>query len=265
MDAHAATLRQRHLDASMDALRAGAPDQARQHLLAVLRTDPRHETAWLWLSAVQPTTDRALRCLEHLLTINPEHAQAKERRDVLRIQVLLEEAAITPARVQAPSTGRRRALLGEALVEAGVLTAWQLDQALRYQAYHARPTQREGLGKLLGEQCARPTPPKRLGEILMELGMIHSDHVALALMRQAERATGALTPTGVGRLGDFLVRQGLLTQDHLQHALTWQAQQHQAGTALRLGEVLIQCGYLNQEQVTQAVQQWYQEYELAWD
>ena len=232
----------------MDALRAGAPDQARQHLLAVLRTDPRHETAWLWLSAVQPTTDRALRCLEHLLTINPEHAQAKEGRDVLRIQVLLEEAAITPARVQAPSTGRRRALLGEALVEAGVLTTWQRDQALRYQAYHARST-----------------PPKRLGEILMELGMIHSDHVALALMRQAERATGALTPTGVGRLGDFLVRQGLLTQDHLQHALTWQAQQHQAGTALRLGEVLIQCGYLNQEQVTQAVQQWYQEYELAWD
>ncbi len=84
--------------------------------------------------------------------------------------------------------------------------------------------------------------------------MIQPDQLATALAMQVEQAMSHPSDTGFGRLGDYMVRHGLITEAQLQYALAWQAQQ-QAGPRMRLGEVLVQLGYLQQDQVPQAVLQ----------
>ncbi len=110
----------------------------------------------------------------------------------------------------AKTVQKRRSAVGQALVDEGVITPEQLQRALRVQS-------------LLEE-------PKRLGEVLIELGYA---------TRQA--VTEAITKHGVGiRLGDMLVEQGIITLEALDMALAIQR-----GRGVRLGEALIQLGAIN--------------------
>jgi hypothetical protein len=63
-----------------------------------------------------PSTDQALRCIEHLLTINPRHVRARELHEVLRVRLIVEEAAVLHTEAPPNSTMWRRYLLGQALV-----------------------------------------------------------------------------------------------------------------------------------------------------
>lgn len=79
--------------------------------------------------------------------------------------------------------------LGEALLKEGILTPEQLDRAIRVQRYLEQP--------------------KQLGAILMELGYATKQNISDALRKH-----------GAGmRLGDMLVEQGLITADALEQAL----------------------------------------------
>lgn len=234
------------LEAGMAAARAGAKDQARAYLLRVLQADPGNETAWLWLSGVMPTTEQALRCIDHLLALNPSHPRAKAAQELLRIRLLVEEAAIFTTPASPPSTPQRRHLLGEALVEAGVLNPGQLEQALKYQA-----------------DLARKKKPMRLGEILVRRKLVRPDQLEAALGAHIEGISTAAPGTAFGRIGDYLVRQGLITPAQLQRGVGRQEELGRRGQTVLLGEVLVQLGYLQRDQLTHALLQWHQEFELA--
>ncbi len=240
------------LEAGIAAARAGAKDQARACFLRVLQADPRNETAWLWLSGVMPTTEEALRCVEHLLAINPNHARAKEAQELLRVRLLVEEAAIFKDPTPPPARPPRRYLLGEVLVEAGVISPGQLEQVLQYQASLARKK------KLLRKQ-----KPLRLGEILVRYGLVRPEQLEAALGVQIESISSTAPATAVGHFGNYLVQQGLITPDQLQRGLGRQAELRQRGQEVPLGDILVQLGYLQRAQLTRALLQWQQDFELA--
>jgi len=259
------------LEAGIAAARAGNKEQARSHLTRVLAADPRNETAWLWLSGIMPTTEQALRCIERLLEINPHHQRAKEAQEVLRVRLLVEEAAVVKQNAL-PSTPKRRYLLGEALVEAGVITSEQLEHALQYQAdqAHRKKPKRSRPFSLLqrffpadSSNSSLEAKPMRLGEVLVHLGMVRPRELEAALAAQMESIASTVPDTGLGRIGDYLVKQGLITPAQLHQGLALQAELKQDGRTPQLGEVLVRMGYLRQEQLTRALLQWHEEFEIA--
>lgn len=227
-----------NLQAGMTAVRLGNKAQARTHLLRVLASDPRNETAWLWLSGVMPTTEQALRCIEHLLTINPRHARAAEARDVLRVQLLLQEA--TSGAQSMPSTSHRRYLLGEALVEANVITPHQLAEALRRQA-----------------ELTQHNKPMRLGELLVRLKVITHEQLLAALTAQLESTAPSPNGAQAARFGEFLVKQESITRAQLHQALAVQQELRRGGDASPLGEVLVKCGYLERLLLHHMLLEWH--------
>jgi len=232
------------LIAGISAAQAGDKEQSRTLLLRVLEANPHNELALLWLSSVMPTTEHALLCIEQLLGVNPEHAQALEAREVLRIRLMLEEAAVFQPVNQAPSTAQRRYLLGEALIEARIITQHQLDTALAEQA-----------------RLARKRKPQRLGEILIRLKLVRKEQLEAALAAQIETMGGTAQEAHPRRLGDFLARRGLITRAQLHQGLAEQTQERRRGKAPLLGDVLVRCGYLQRDQLNRALLEWQNEYD----
>lgn len=83
-------------------LRSGNKEWARECLTRILKTNPRHEEAWLWLSAVLETPAEKRYCLEKVLTINPDNAQA---RAGLRELAARESGYRPPKRTICPMCG----------------------------------------------------------------------------------------------------------------------------------------------------------------
>lgn len=67
------------LEQGIAAARAGDAAAARQRLLAAIGQKPEDEIPWLWLSWITPDPEEAAWYLRHVLTINPDHRQARER------------------------------------------------------------------------------------------------------------------------------------------------------------------------------------------
>jgi len=55
------------------AARSGQRDVARSILQNVVRTDPRNEIGWMWLSSVASDDSERLFCLKKLLEVNPQN------------------------------------------------------------------------------------------------------------------------------------------------------------------------------------------------
>lgn len=234
------------LQAGIIATRSGETSTARRYFLAVLKHEPRNETAWLWLAKVMQTLDLALRCIEHLLTINPHSTPAREARDVLQLRIMLDEAGITEPQT-ATTPQKRRYMLGEALVEAAVITQPQLNQALQYQA-----------------QQALLRTPQPLGAILVQLRYVRTEQIEAALAAQVESTLARPMSSGVGMLGEFLVREGAITVAQLHQALARQSMLRQVSRAMLLGDVLVEMGYIQRGDLNRAVLQWHDAYEMAW-
>lgn len=64
--------------AGQRAARAGDPVGARRHFLAAISLEPTNETAWVWLAATVAPIEDKVRCLEHVLRINPGNRNARE-------------------------------------------------------------------------------------------------------------------------------------------------------------------------------------------
>ncbi len=104
---------------------------------------------------------------------------------------------------QADQATPRRSFIGAALVKDGVITEAQLARAIRIQE--------------LLEQ------PRQLGDVLIELGFATKKAITEAVNRHGR---------GI-RLGDMLVEQGLITQDQLEASLTMQKERNiKLGAAL---------------------------------
>ncbi len=81
------------LQSGVAAAKAGRKDEARQFLDELIREDPAHETAWLWLSSVADGPEKALACAHRVLEINPKSERARE--EIKRLHA--ELAAAKPA------------------------------------------------------------------------------------------------------------------------------------------------------------------------
>ncbi len=87
---------------AITSLRSGNKEWARECLTRILKADPRHEEAWLWLSAVLETPAEKRYCLEKVLTINPDNEQA---RAGLRELAARESGYRPPKRTICPMCG----------------------------------------------------------------------------------------------------------------------------------------------------------------
>ena len=63
------------LQKAITAIRAGDKEAGRSLLAEIIKSDPKNEMAWLWMSGAVEYDDSRRQCLEHVLTINP-HNQA---------------------------------------------------------------------------------------------------------------------------------------------------------------------------------------------
>lgn len=61
----------------IDAARAGRGQEAREHLIAVLKQDPQNIPALLWLAFVSPSAQDTIRLLKRVLVLDPENERAE--------------------------------------------------------------------------------------------------------------------------------------------------------------------------------------------
>jgi hypothetical protein len=133
------------LQQGMAAARAGRTGEARQFFVQVLQQDPRNETAWLWLSGVVETREDRIRCLQQVLTINPENQLAAKGLQALGALEAPQAAAVPGgvplvpaqniAQAQRQATEIIRAI--EAQAESAPQVAWADPETL-----HAHPPRR---------------------------------------------------------------------------------------------------------------------------
>ena len=243
------------MDDVADALRSGIiaaqsgnRDEARAWFVHVVKHEPRNEAAWLWLSSVMPTTEQAIKCLDHLLTINPANQQAREAEEIMQVRMLLEEASFVQQQQSGQATGaspKASLRLGDLLISQNVLTPAQLDNALREQ-----------------QRLTRLGRPSRLGEVLLSSKLIRREQLAAALRAQIDGVKRTSEPNLVMSLGQYLVRQNHITGDQLARALASLAEQKRRGRDVKLGEVLVRSGYITQGQLERALLEQRREYEL---
>ena len=70
------------LQAGIAAARAGKTAQAADLLDQMVRDDPDNVLALVWLAAITPDVDEAVRLLERAVTLDPDNARAPSRVDV---------------------------------------------------------------------------------------------------------------------------------------------------------------------------------------
>jgi tetratricopeptide (TPR) repeat protein len=156
------------------ALKAKRNDEARKLLAEVIQLNPRHEDAWLALASVLTDMHHAIDCLKRVLVINPDNATAQE-------WLIFAQQEID-----------RQEVIKEMLAEPAVAAAMP-----------SEPSDEE------------PRPVPRLGEYLMRYKFISLDQLTAALAAQSSAAHTGLSK----RLGDILLEQGLLTEERLNFAL----------------------------------------------
>ena len=66
------------LEQAITAFQSGDKQTAQDLLVLFLKTNPEHETAWLWLAATTDNIARKRGCYELVLAINPNNEQAKQ-------------------------------------------------------------------------------------------------------------------------------------------------------------------------------------------
>ena len=72
--------------AGIEAYRAGKKSEARKLLEKAIELDDYNEQAWMWLSAVVETEEEKRTCLENVVVINPDNAEAKRGLKMLGVE-----------------------------------------------------------------------------------------------------------------------------------------------------------------------------------
>lgn len=133
--------------------RQGQDAEARRLLVQILERQPNNEQAWLWLGRILPDLAQRRYCLERVLKLNPENAQAHEALEVL-----------------------------------SVLEALRTDEKLEQPA--ERPVGAPD-GALSPETVGRAASVRRIGDYLVELGYVRREVVErIATRQQALRQQG---------------------------------------------------------------------------
>jgi hypothetical protein len=79
-----------NLQEAIQAIKSGDKAQGRSLLLQILKTNPQHENAWLWLAAAVEEPQQKRDCLQKVLAINPNNQTAKAGLKQLTKQIETE-------------------------------------------------------------------------------------------------------------------------------------------------------------------------------
>jgi hypothetical protein len=168
------------------ALDAGDRAAARRLLGTVVWADPLHEAGWLLLSTVAEDIATSVRCLQHVLALNPENAQARQwLARAERAQARLSEAVQPPAPPERAPAYEPLAPADEPVPRLG-----------RYLLDYQFVTDRQ-LAVALAVQQAAAGQRRRLGDILLEQGAVSPDRLNFAL-REQQRVRAGLSANQAG-------------------------------------------------------------------
>ncbi len=191
-----------------------------------------------------------------------DELQAIDGEVALIGKLLLKEALITEDELQAAlrtqetSTGDKRRLLGEILVEKGICRASELEQMLELQrmARYIYCTGTDSIESILVKvakvPAARMAEAKemqslsrlRFGEILVKLGVCTPDDLSTALEIQA--AWRQNSQDSADRLGEVLLKQGIIKEEKLEKSLLESLQEEKP-----LGRILVERNICTPEQI----------------
>ena len=79
------------------AARAGHEADARQYFRQILRTNPQHQLAWMWMGGVVETDAERAHCLRQLLLIDPTHGTARRGLAKLEARMAAEPTEFEPS------------------------------------------------------------------------------------------------------------------------------------------------------------------------
>lgn len=224
---------------AVQVLKQGNRDQARQMMRQILLDNPRYAPAWLWMSALVEDIKQRRECLERTLELDPDNISAKKGLEILNLQEFVASMPPSEEYPVSKPTVPQASKLGEYLVENGVITKEQLDQALNEQR------------RMMSEFQGIRVP---LGDTFIKLKMLTPTKLATALVEQQQKKIGP-SHKRPEYLGEYLVTKGIITQIQLKEVLQVQIQLRQKGQNMLFGELLLRAGYVTKEALENVLQQ----------
>jgi hypothetical protein len=220
--------------------------QMRQALLA----DPSHVQAWLWMSALVDEVDQQRECLERALALDPQCEPAirgleilgfRQTADMLAHNRVKEGSESGSQGQQEHRHARQARQIGDYLVERGLISIEELDEALEEQRHIWKST--SGSARV------------PLGDILVKQGLLTPEMLARVLLDQQEDKLHSSDPQSPQYIGEYLVSNGLITPPQLEAVLAEQIQQRQEGKSIRIGDLLVHGGYISAEALDDMLEQ----------
>lgn len=215
---------------------------AYQYMRRVLLDDPAYVPGWLWMSTLVDDIGQQRECLQRALSIDPACEPAIRGLEMLKLQ---ERVNAIPrikevGREESSSTETQRQArkLGEYLIERGLITHKQLEEALEEQ-------------RMFWKKFQGVREP--LGNILIKSGMLTPQALATALVTQQQDKLHGGSKPSPEYLGEYLVAKGVITSQQLQTVLTEQLRLQQRGKSMLIGELLIHGGHVTRELLEQVL------------
>ncbi|GAB4112683.1 MAG: hypothetical protein Fur005_22490 [Roseiflexaceae bacterium] len=213
---------------ALQAFHHGDRDMAFRLLRQVILDDSRYAPAWYWLSRLVEDENRKRECLEYAIAIDSEYREAQEALESIKLH-----RVVSGFRAPVFQEYRREPLrLGQALIQRGLLSPIQLQEALREQH------QEHNRGKKV-----------MLGMILLRRKMVAPLALASVLVDQQ------LQRTEPDRLGDYLLANQMISRESLELAIAEHALTCVYEKPIRFGELLVQSGYISQEDLDHALEE----------
>lgn len=209
---------------------------AYQYMRRVLIGDPAYIPGWLWMSTLVDDIDHQRECLLRALALDPGCEPALRGLEMLKLQERVhaiprvrEVGKGAPSKTETQHQARK---LGEYLIEQGLITRKQLDEALEEQ-------------RMFWKKFQGVREP--MGNILVKNGILTAQVLAMALVMQQQHRMLDDEQPSPHYLGEYLLTKGLITPQQLQTVLTEQLRLQQLGKGMLIGELLLHGGHVTRE------------------
>lgn len=238
-------IKQSSLQQGIEAAQRGDHERAYQLIRQAILEDSQHAPAWYYMSFLLNDVEQQREYLEWALKLAPNYAEARAALDQLHIRQVLASARS----IVAPEYRLASRKIGDHLVDHGLISAAQRDEALAELAKIAPRTKR---------RTREDAQAKRLGDILLARSWLTPQQLAAALVRQQQdRSRDGQRPE---QLGEYLMAAALVSDDQLGSALAEQAGLRMRGKHVRLGELMIRGGALAPTALNSVLEQQQQDF-----
>jgi hypothetical protein len=233
------------LQQGIEAAQQGDRERAYQLIRQSILEDSQHAPSWYYMSFLLDDVERQREYLEWALRLDPNYTEARAALDQLHIRQVVASARS----IVAPEYRQASRKIGDYLVDQGLISATQRDQALAELASLAPRTKRRALEE---------AKAKHLGDIVLERGWLTPQQLAAALIRQQQdRLRDGQRPE---RLGEYLMAAAVVSGDQLGTALAEQSGLRLRGKHTRLGELMIRGGALAAATLSRVLEQQQQDF-----